>query len=324
MPSPIPGHTIPEFLRGPNCSLLTDIQMVLEYDASSSIGSMFREEAVVDSLRKHDEMRRFWRQFNQVFMFAESGALTAPHTDPYGMGTWITCQEGEIGVGWLSRPSEDLLRDWRTNQDECYQRGRWLYRVLRQGDTVYFGPGTVHFVFRLANSSHTLASAGYVLRKRDIDRWLEALLWQIEDAIREGSGELGLVDIVPQLLSAAQRVLIQPSDSTNEGGQQLKDACKKFVSDEKLQKSIALIGRIEQALQDLKDADQSRMESADIFEHRHADNQPATEHDANTNDRDQPETDEAEELARKADSRKQQRKKRKPAGYGSKNSMIKK
>jgi hypothetical protein len=52
--------------------------------------------------------------------------------------------------------------------------------VLKPGQSVYFPPGTIHFVFRV-RSRQTLALGGHVLQWSGIARWMQVLLAQIRN-----------------------------------------------------------------------------------------------------------------------------------------------
>lgn len=108
-------------------------------------------------------------------LVAEAGALTEPHQDSHGYGTFITVNQGRIGFGWLLQATEADHEAWC--QDPLnYIGGHWRYVVMSPGETVYFPAGTVHFVFRLPSDGHTLAFGGHVLRNSTIDQWVKAML----------------------------------------------------------------------------------------------------------------------------------------------------
>ena len=51
---------------------------------------------------------------------------------------------------------------------------------MRPGGTVYFPPGTVHFVFRLrGDEQQTMAIGGHLLRFSDIVQWVETIKLQL-------------------------------------------------------------------------------------------------------------------------------------------------
>ncbi|KAK0634081.1 hypothetical protein B0T14DRAFT_409342, partial [Immersiella caudata] len=53
--------------------------------------------------------------------------------------------------------------------------GRWRYIILKPGQSVFFMPGTIHFVFRV-REHQTLALGGHVLQWSDIRRWMQIVL----------------------------------------------------------------------------------------------------------------------------------------------------
>ncbi|KAK3934472.1 hypothetical protein QBC46DRAFT_368195 [Diplogelasinospora grovesii] len=74
--------------------------------------------------------------------------------DSHGFATWITAQEGSIGFGWMSCPAEEERKAWMADP-HCYTGGRWRYVILKPGQSVFFGLGTIHFVFRMTNPAIT-------------------------------------------------------------------------------------------------------------------------------------------------------------------------
>ncbi|KAK5135634.1 hypothetical protein LTR08_004935 [Meristemomyces frigidus] len=165
----IPTNLAPEFLRGENCQLLADLFHTL---ANSSI-----EEHVRDAIRQHRQA------CETVFLLADPGAFTLPHYETLGYASWLRCEEGEIGFAWLSHPSDEELDAWRADRNggQHATNARWRFKVLRWGDSVYFGPGTVHFIFRHRKGSATLATAGRLLRRSDLAVWLKVLRRYVED-----------------------------------------------------------------------------------------------------------------------------------------------
>ena len=107
-------------------------------------------------------------------MLAEAGALTQPHFDSFGFGTFLVCAEGEIGFAWsvncLDKPGGVDASD------------RWVYKVLRPGDAVYIDPGRYHLVFRLLGGKQTCGYAARALRYCDVVKWLNVIGQEIRDA----------------------------------------------------------------------------------------------------------------------------------------------
>lgn len=190
--SPLPSSTVLFFLASPNCSFLTDIRPVLSVDT--------------DDDDRMQVVREHWEQFQNLFFIAETGASTPPHYDPYGYATYISCLEGELGFAWADRPSEADLNNWRANEDDCHDKLRWLYRVLRKGDTIFFPPGTIHYVFRLPEGEQTFTASGHLVRRTNITQWLRLMSKNIEDAITAGAVS-DMANIVPHLLEGLERLL---------------------------------------------------------------------------------------------------------------------
>lgn len=148
----------PRFLGGEDTRLLTKLKIedVQEYAGRRSYPQGYKE-------------------VEKWALLAESGALTEPHQDSHGYSTYITVNEGHIGFGWLSYPSEKERKLWSENPQDL-PSDRFRYVVLKPGQTVYFPAGTVHFVFRLISSGHTLAFGGHVLRCSNIVHWIRTMI----------------------------------------------------------------------------------------------------------------------------------------------------
>nr|POE97774.1 hypothetical protein CFP56_76431 [Quercus suber] len=162
-----PGEcSLPEFLDAENCCLLPDVTQ-RAIDFAGRAGEDEKEDA--------DEDVEIWKQSLSWFLLAEAGALTTTHQDALGLSTWISCQQGQIGFAWLSRPSEEQTRRWQTDPD-WFQGGNWRFKVLRPGETVYFDPGLIHFVFRKrGNDGQTLAFGGHSFRRAIAGTWARLL-----------------------------------------------------------------------------------------------------------------------------------------------------
>ena len=163
--SPLPHSILPYFLTGPNCQLLSCIRDIALMGCSSE-----RTIATTDEWAQ-------WRDVEEWVLLAEGGHNTVPHTDSHGYATWITIQEGLFGFGWLSHPSHQEKDAWMTNPGE-YTGGQWRYVILRPGQTVFFGSGTVHYVFRLKHAQ-TLALGGHILQWNGIEQWMKVVLDQM-------------------------------------------------------------------------------------------------------------------------------------------------
>nr|POE75150.1 hypothetical protein CFP56_63385 [Quercus suber]POE94771.1 hypothetical protein CFP56_17008 [Quercus suber] len=158
-----PGECpLPEFLDGLDYELLPDV-------TQRAIG--FATRARRDEKQDAEEDVEVWKRSLSWFLLAEAGALTTTHQDALGLGTWISCHQGEIGFAWLSRPSEKETRCWQMDPDR-FHGGNWRFKVLRPGETVYFDPGLIHFVFRQSgDEQQTLAFGGHSFRRSIAGTW---------------------------------------------------------------------------------------------------------------------------------------------------------
>ncbi|KAL2168168.1 hypothetical protein VTG60DRAFT_336 [Thermothelomyces hinnuleus] len=120
-----------------------------------------------------------WRNVTDWALLSEGGHNTAPHMDSHGYSTRITVQEGHIGFGWLSNPSQRREQAW-ISDPQNYTEGEWRYVILSPGQTVFFPSGTIHFVFR-ARGEQTSALGGHILQWSSIDRWLEVVVAQMKN-----------------------------------------------------------------------------------------------------------------------------------------------
>lgn len=209
---PFPFHvpSIPSFVQTVGCNLLGDIMRhLLDVSPNNICPDSCKDrpeagkccKAHFLTTEEFGELQQGWRMWQCTVMLAEAGALTDVHHDKWGFGTWISCVEGEIGFAWLSRPTTDELDN--AFSENSKPEGRWLYKVLRPNDSLYMAPGTPHTVFRLPEGKQTLALAGHVLRRCDLERWLKFLLRESELAKKEddeGEVALGLVEGVRHLL----------------------------------------------------------------------------------------------------------------------------
>lgn len=148
----------PSFLNNEDCRLLTKLKLP---SSGYSVSRRGYEPG--------------WKEVEKWALLAQGGALTEPHQDSHGYSTYITVNQGTMGLGWLSNPTAEERLAWR-DKAATFTGGRWRYVVLRPGQTVFFPSGTVHFVFRLASLGDTLAFGGHVLRCSQIVRWIESML----------------------------------------------------------------------------------------------------------------------------------------------------
>jgi hypothetical protein len=149
----------PAFLAGEDSRLLTKVK--LEHAGETA------------SRRAYPQG---YKEVEKWALLAESGALTEPHQDSHGYSTYITVNQGNIGFGWLSFPTDEERAAWNKDQSEGVAGDRFRYVVMKPGQTVFFPAGTVHFVFRLPSAGHTLAFGGHVLRCSNIVHWIKTLL----------------------------------------------------------------------------------------------------------------------------------------------------
>ncbi|KAK3935361.1 hypothetical protein QBC46DRAFT_367640 [Diplogelasinospora grovesii] len=165
--SPLPQSILPNFLTGENCQLLLLVRNTVLMENSA--------ERVVASTKEWNE----WKNVLEWVLISEGGHNTAPHIDSHGFGTWLTGQEEGIGFGWMSSPTSEEREAWMADPNG-YTSGRWIYVVLKPGKSLYFPPGTIHFVFRV-RSRQTLALGGHVLQWSGIQRWMQVVLAQMRN-----------------------------------------------------------------------------------------------------------------------------------------------
>ncbi len=148
----------PAFLGGEDCRLLTKLKLPSTGESASRRG-----------------YEPGFKEVEKWVLLAQAGSLTEPHQDSHGYNTYITVNQGIIGFGWLSNPTAAERKQWRAGPSN-FSGGRWRYKILRPGTTVYFPTGTVHFVFRLPSAGDTLAFGGHVLRCSQIVNWVKTLI----------------------------------------------------------------------------------------------------------------------------------------------------
>jgi hypothetical protein len=148
--NPLPRSILPHFLTGEDCQLLSRVRDTILEGTTAE-----RCTALVTEWNK-------WKDDEDWVLLAQGGALTLTHQDSCGKATWLTVQEGLLGFGWLSQPSEEERHSWSADPNE-FTGGQLRYVVLRPGQTIYFEAGTIHFVFRLAQHQ-TLLLGGHILR----------------------------------------------------------------------------------------------------------------------------------------------------------------
>ncbi|RFN44508.1 atp synthase subunit alpha [Fusarium flagelliforme] len=138
----------PEFLPGKNCLLLNE----------------FREL----------DKRLVRSRTLDFILLSEGGNYTPMHVDPFGLATFITVQQGEVGFGWImDAKTQDYLDIHKTLIPNSLKE-KTRYMVLRPGQTVFMPSGTIHFIFR-KNDTPTLATGGHVLTWKSILKWLRVM-----------------------------------------------------------------------------------------------------------------------------------------------------
>lgn len=192
----LPG-ILPNFLIGENCQLLPTIRN------EALRGDTF--DRTLASCKQWNE----WKDIEHWALLAQSGALTLRHQDSHGFATWITGQEGLIGVGWMSRPTVEESRAWMANPVN-YTGGKLRYIVLAPGQTILIPSGVDHFVFRLIGQNlDTLALGGHILLWSWLDVWMEVVLDQLRHpAITNEEMRATIpkyVDIVVKLVSQRKK-----------------------------------------------------------------------------------------------------------------------
>ncbi len=79
----------------------------------------------------------------------------------------------------MSCPTEEE-RNARMAEPHRYTGGRWRYIILKPGQTVFFPPGTIHFVFQVRHHQ-TLALGGHIIQWSSIQRSLQVILWELKN-----------------------------------------------------------------------------------------------------------------------------------------------
>ncbi|KAK5681224.1 hypothetical protein LTS10_006986 [Elasticomyces elasticus] len=199
----------PPFLNNEDCSLLNKVKLPSSGDTANRLG-----------------YTEGYKEVSLWTLAAQAGALTEPHQDSHGYSTYITINEGIVGFGFLSQPTEEEREAWSQNHDR-YIGGRWRYVVLRPGMTVYFPAATIHTVFRHPKAGNTLAFGGHVLRCSQIVRWIKVLLAeQVNEFITNEALSLS----APGYLSRVEKFVKQALKDGKEEKWGGKDAIEEFLS----------------------------------------------------------------------------------------------
>ncbi|KAM0714308.1 hypothetical protein Q7P37_010095 [Cladosporium fusiforme] len=202
----------PLFLSGEDARLLSKVK--LEHDRDGDQSSAGRRS-----------YPQGYKEVEKWALLAEAGALTEPHQDSHGYSTYITVNQGLVGFGWLSYPSDEERTAWIQDTTQI-SPDRFRYVVLHPGQTVYFPAGTVHFVFREPHSGHTLAMGGHVLRNSNIVHWLKCLL---EEKANTNITNEDLTSSAPGYINSVEKFVkqAQATGTTDKWGG--PDACEEFL-----------------------------------------------------------------------------------------------
>ncbi|KAH6983714.1 hypothetical protein EDB80DRAFT_691559 [Ilyonectria destructans] len=159
--------TLPSFLEGENCQLLLRVRDAVLMGSSAQ------------RIAASGEDWNTWRNVTEWTLLSEGGHHTEPHMDSDGYSTWITAQEGDIGFGWMSHPSQQEEDAWISDPRSC-TGGEWRYAILSPGQMVFFPSGTIHFIFR-TRGVQTLALGGHIRQWSSIERCLKVIVAQIKN-----------------------------------------------------------------------------------------------------------------------------------------------
>ena len=107
-------------LIGENCQLLSRIR-----------DEVLRGDTVDRTVASREDWNQ-WKDVEHWVLLAQAGALTLRHQDSHGFSTWITVQKGRVGVGWMSRPTDQELRAWMADPVSSTE-GKLRYVVLGPG-----------------------------------------------------------------------------------------------------------------------------------------------------------------------------------------------
>ena len=135
--TPFHHSGMPAFVHLPGCNLLRDpVRYLLDIgpnnicqddcQAPKRKGSKCHKEHFLIT-SEFGEVQLGWRYWQGTVMLAEAGAVTLPHLDKWGFGTWISCLEGEIRLAWLSKPGNKQLETLLKREDAV--EGRWWFKV---------------------------------------------------------------------------------------------------------------------------------------------------------------------------------------------------
>jgi hypothetical protein len=202
----------PAFLAGEDSRLLTKVKL---------------EHAGAGETAGRRRYPQGYKEVEKWALLAEAGALTEPHQDSHGYSTYITVNQGAIGFGWLSYPTDSERAAW--NKDQDVPGDRFRYVVMKPGQTVFFPAGTVHFVFRLplgAGGGHTLAFGGHVLRCSNILHWIRTL---IEERASPNVTNEDLTSSAPGYLNQVEKFVRQARENGTVGKWGGAEAVEEFL-----------------------------------------------------------------------------------------------
>lgn len=202
----------PAFLAGEDSRLLTKVKL---------------EHAGAGETAGRRRYPQGYKEVEKWALLAEAGALTEPHQDSHGYSTYITVNQGAIGFGWLSYPTDSERAAW--NKDQDVPGDRFRYVVMKPGQTVFFPAGTVHFVFRLplgAGGGHTLAFGGHVLRCSNILHWIKML---IEERASPNVTNEDLTSSAPGYLNQVEKFVRQARENGTVGKWGGAEAVEEFL-----------------------------------------------------------------------------------------------
>ncbi|SMY28180.1 unnamed protein product [Zymoseptoria tritici ST99CH_1A5] len=208
--NPLGSRAVPEFLLSDQCRFLDDLMrmIIVPYEEDvclpgcPSSGQLCKEHTI--TLSELTLLNLMYEHWKGTLMIADPGAITLSHFDKWSLGTWISCYEGEIGLCWLDRPSDN--ERMACVNDETKIPTSPLLKVLRAGDAVYMPPGTVHIVWRLSEGGQTLGMAGHVLRRDHVDSWLEMLQREMANKMQRNDAE-AYGTVVPPLVRAVKSLI---------------------------------------------------------------------------------------------------------------------
>ncbi|KAK4182007.1 hypothetical protein QBC35DRAFT_510736 [Podospora australis] len=163
--SPLPHCILPGFLAEENCQLLVQVK---------------NKRLMANNAERARANPEEWNQWTNVL-------------------EWVLLR-GD-GFGWMSCPTEDERARWMASPSE-YTGGRWRYVVLKEGQSIFFVPATIHFVFR-KRQHQTFALGGHVLQWSGLLQWIQVVMNQIRFP---NSTNENLDESVPGLVKAVRDI----------------------------------------------------------------------------------------------------------------------